>query len=345
MADWNSTINDHMSNTLKVGYSRLRDYRDMDGGFFPQVDILKDGSSYTVFGTEANSYNNQLDTDIFQIQDNFTMNYGRHQITVGTQSDYRSFSNGFAQNYPGSWVFSSIDDFKFNVLAAKDYMASHGNMTGFDITKYKPSDFGLTGVVNGGLANSAGTGQTHYLQKYSLMEGFPFAEIDVLQLGFYVQDKWTPSNRFSLTFGLRVDMPIFMTDLPENPRVAAETYRDGIKVDVSKYPGVHPQFSPRVGFNWKPLEDGSLQLRGGTGLFTGTPPYVWISNQAGNNGVLFGSIDMEGEALKNLGFLGSIDQNANMYKPAEAAYSRAEIAVTDPDFKYPSLWKSNLALD
>ena len=82
-----------MSNTLKVGYSRLRDYRDMDGGFFPQVDILKDGSSYTVFGTEANSYNNQLDTDIFQIQDNFTMNYGRHQITVGTQSDYRSFSN------------------------------------------------------------------------------------------------------------------------------------------------------------------------------------------------------------------------------------------------------------
>ena len=53
--------------------------------------------------------------------------------------------------------------------------------------------------------------------------------------------------------------------------------------------------------------------------------------------MLFGSIDMEGEALKNLGFLGSIDQNANMYKPAEAAYSRAEIAVTDPDFKYPSL--------
>ena len=104
MADWNSTINDHMSNTLKVGYSRLRDYRDMDGGFFPQVDILKDGSSYTVFGTEANSYNNQLDTDIFQIQDNFTMNYGRHQITVGTQSDYRTFKNGFAQNYPGLLV-------------------------------------------------------------------------------------------------------------------------------------------------------------------------------------------------------------------------------------------------
>ena len=354
MADWNSTINDHMSNTLKVGYSRLRDYRDMDGGFFPQVDILKDGSSYTVFGTEANSYNNQLDTDIFQIQDNFTMNYGRHQITVGTQSDYRTFKNGFAQNYPGSWVFSSIDDFKFNVLAAKDYMASHGNMNGFDIRTYDPAKWGLN-PVNGGLANSAGTGQTKFQQRYPLTPdgSFPFAEVDVLQLGFYVQDKWTPSNRFSLTYGLRVDMPIFLTDLQENPAVAANTYRDGIKIDVSKYPNAKPQFSPRFGFNYKPFDDenGSLQIRGGTGLFTGTPPYVWISNQAGNNGVLFGDLNVRAVKDKNdniisdgrpsLGFTGNMDT----YKPAEGSATRSDIAITDPDFKYPSLWKSNIAAD
>lgn len=350
MADLNTTVNDHMSNSLKVGYSRLRDFRDMDGGFFPQVDILKDGSSYTVFGTEANSYNNQLDTDIFQIQDNFTMNFGKHQITVGTQSDYRTFKNGFAQNYPGSWVFSSIDDFKFNVLAAKDYMAANGNMNGFDIRKYDPAKWGLK-PVNGGLANSAGTGQTKFQQRYPLTPdgSFPFAEVDVLQLGFYVQDKWTPSNRFSLTYGLRVDMPIFLTDLQENPDLARQTFRDGIQVDVSKYPGVHPQFSPRVGFNWKPLEDGSLQLRGGSGLFSGTPPYVWISNQAGNNGRLFGSVPeyvgkINGVAYDNrhqLGFTGNIQQ----YWPASGDAVRGDIAVTDPDFKYPMLWKSNLALD
>ena len=278
------------------------------------------------------------------------MNYGRHQITVGTQSDYRTFKNGFAQNYPGSWVFSSIDDFKFNVLAAKDYMASHGNMNGFDIRTYDPAKWGLN-PVNGGLANSAGTGQTKFQQRYPLTPdgSFPFAEVDVLQLGFYVQDKWTPSNRFSLTYGLRVDMPIFLTDLQENPAVAANTYRDGIKIDVSKYPGVHPQFSPRVGFNWKPLEDGSLQLRGGTGLFTGTPPYVWISNQAGNNGRLFGSVPeyvgkIDGVAYDNrhqLGFTGNIQQ----YWPASDEPVKSDIAITDPDFKYPMLWKSNLALD
>ena len=342
MADLNTTINDHMSNTLKVGYSRLRDFRDMDGGFFPQVDILDgSGNSYTVFGTEANSYNNQLDTDIFQIQDNFTMNFGKHQIVIGTQSDYRKFKNGFAQDYPGSWVFSSVDDFKFNVLAAKQYLAANGNMNGFDITKYNPADFGLTGVVNGGLANSAGTGYTSFQQRYSLMPdgSFPYAYVDVLQLGFYVQDKWTPTQRFSLTYGLRVDMPIFLTDLQENPDLALQSFRDGMRIDVSKYPGLHPQFSPRVGFNWKPLEDGSLQVRGGSGLFSGTPPYVWISNQAGNNGRLFGSVPVR--SLSQFGFTGNIQQ----YWPSGGTSPRGDIAITDPDFKYPMLWKTNLALD
>lgn len=135
-------------NYFKIGFSALRDFRDMDGGFFPQVDILNGNTSnlmaYTTFGTEANSYNNRLNTDIFQIQDNFVMNLGKHQITIGTQSDYRSFSNGFAQNYPGAWVFSSIDDFKFNVLATKDYLSSHnGSIAGFNINNYTPSTYGL----------------------------------------------------------------------------------------------------------------------------------------------------------------------------------------------------------
>lgn len=207
----------------------------MDGGFFPQVDILNGDATnlmaYTTFGTEANSYNNQLDTDIWQIQDNFIINANNHQITIGTQSDYRQFKNGFAQNYPGSWVFSSIDDFKFNVLATKDYLSNNsGNIQGFDISKYSPSSFSGLNPINGGVTNDAGTGFTRYSQRYAIGETFPFAMVDVLQLGFYIQDKWTINDSFNLTFGLRADIPIFTTDLPENGRVAGETYRDGIKL-------------------------------------------------------------------------------------------------------------------
>ena len=345
MADLNTTLNDNMSNYFKIGYSALRDFRDMDGGFFPQVDILNGDSdnlmAYTTFGTEANSYNNRLNTNIFQIQDNFVLNMGKHQITIGTQSDYRAFSNGFAQNYPGAWVFSSVDDFKFNVLATKDYLSNNnGNITGFNINNYNPSTYGLQ-PINGGLTNSAGTGFSYYSQKYAIGDSFPFSEVNVMQLGFYVQDKWTLTDKLNVTYGLRADIPVFLTDLPSNERVAGESYRDGIKIDVSKYPSTKVLLSPRLGFNYKPLDDASLQLRGGTGIFTGTPPYVWLSNQAGNNGVLFGDINVRGADLASLGFTGDI----NTYKPASGTSPRGDIAVTDPDFKYPTIWKTNIAAD
>ena len=47
-------------------------------------------------------------------------------------------------------------------------------------------------------------------------------------------------------------------------------------------------WSPRVGFNWDVTGNQTTQVRGGTGLFSGRPAYVWISNQVGNTGVLIG---------------------------------------------------------
>lgn len=343
MGELNTTINERMSNTLMVGYSRLRDFRDMDGGFFPQVDILNGAStkySYTAFGTEANSYNNQLDTDIFQIQDNFTLHLGKHQLTFGTQSDLRKFRNGFAQNYPGAWRFNSFNDFMFNVLATKKFLADGGDIKEFDITAFNPADFGISSeTYEGSGIPVTGLHQGSFRQRFSTTDEFPFAYVDVFSLGLYVQDKWTVTDKFNVTLGLRMDMPIFLTKLDTNPAVASETYRDGIKVDVSKYPKARPLFSPRLGFNWKPIED--LQVRGGTGIFTGTPPYVWLSNQAGNNGILFGDFNPTSDEIKGLGFTGDIDTYS--YHIAKAV--RGDIAVTDEDFKYPSMWKTDLAVD
>lgn len=45
------------------------------------------------------------------------------------------------------------------------------------------------------------------------------------------------------------------------------------------------QFSPRFGFNWDIGGTQVNQLRGGVGLFVGTPPYVWMENAYINNGL------------------------------------------------------------
>ena len=122
-----------------------------------------------------------MNTDIWQLQDNFIINLGNHQITLGTQSDYRAFVNGFAQNYPGAWVFNSFDDFKFNVLATKNFLqANGGNISGFDIRNYNPVDYGFDPLITG-VANNAGTGNLDYRQKYSMTDDFPYAKVNVFQ--------------------------------------------------------------------------------------------------------------------------------------------------------------------
>ncbi|MDR1372589.1 MAG: TonB-dependent receptor [Dysgonamonadaceae bacterium] len=344
LADLSTKISDNTSNYLKAGYSRIRNFRDMDGGFFPQVDILQTvngaQNAMTTFGTERNSYNNRVDQNIWQIQDNLVLNLDNHQITFGTQSDYRTFLNGYASDYTGSWAFNSVDDFKFNALATKDYIAANGGVSGFDITAYDPAAYGFDPTVTG-LANSGTTGLTRYTKKYALGDEFPYVKLNVLQIGLYAQDKWNISDQLNLTLGLRVDIPVFLTDLPTNDRVQQETYRDGIHYDVSKYPGAQPIVSPRLGFNYRPLDDGSLQIRGGSGIFSGTPPYVWIANQAGNNGVLFADNVISGADRKNLGFTDNIDT----YRPANGIPATSTINVTDTKFKYPTIWKNNIALD
>lgn len=332
MADLTTVINSNLSNSLKLGYSALRDFRDMDGGFFPQVDILNGtGWSYysgakstdyvkgsiitTTVGTEENSYNNKLNSDIWQIQDNFMISAGKHFITLGTQSDYRKFENGYARYYAGVWEFNSFEAFYKEV---NDYNA----------------------WIAGGKQGTFESLTTKYTKAYTLQPEFPYAYVDVLSLGFYAQDKWSIYPNLNVTMGLRVDMPIFLTELLPNDNLAAETFQGGLKIDVSKYPGTSPLWSPRLGFNWDVFDDRTFQVRGGTGIFSGTPPYVWLSNQAGNNGLLFAQLTKPSGALLNSGFDGDAS-----YSPGSGTPPRAAIAFTDTEFKYPQLWKSNLAID
>ena len=66
--------------------------------------------------------------------------------------------------------------------------------------------------------------------------------------------------------------------------------------------------SPRVGFNWDVRGDQTFQVRGGSGVFTGRLPFVWIGNQVANPNVFF-------------------------------------YQAVDPDFKFPQVWRTNVGVD
>jgi len=256
IAELNTRFSNKASNKLQVGYTALRDYRSsLSGADFPLVDIMDgQGHTYTSFGYEPFTYNNLLNTDIYQLSDYFTMYKGGHEITIGTQDNYKKFKNGFAPNYAGNYRFNTLADFYNSAM------------------------------------NGAATSVLYNLQ-YSAVKGgdFPFAYVAATELSLFVQDKWRISNNFTLTYGVRADAPIYKNDFETNPYVPALTFRDGMHYDVGQKPGTNVLISPRAGFNWDVAGNKKVQIRGGVGLFSGPPPFVWISNQASNNGVQFGS--------------------------------------------------------
>ena len=112
-------------------------------------------------------------------------------------------------------------------------------------------------------------------------------------VGVYAQDDWRVRNNLKFNLGLRFDVPIFGdTGLHECRRRRADVPRRDRQPACSTRPGNLPDanilWSPRFGFNWDVNGNLTTQVRGGTGVFTGRPAYVWISNQIGNTGVLTG---------------------------------------------------------
>lgn len=304
IAELNSRFSNKLSNKLQIGFNQLRDFRSSPGGIFPLVDIENGaGSSFTSFGYEPFTAFNKLNTNTWQLNDIVTMFKGRHTLTFGTQNTYNKFQNGFAPNYYGTYRFASLTDF-YN-------------------------------SVNNGTANAI-----RYELRYSARKNgeFPYADVSAFQLGFFAQDKFTVNNNLVLTYGIRADIPMFKQNFISNTNADALTFRDGVRIKTGEAPTTAFLLSPRFGFNWDVKGDKSLQVRGGTGVFSGAPPFVWISNQASNNGVDFGSF------VNTSGVAFNADVNAN--RPVNAtANTSYNLAITDKNFKFPQLFRTNLAVD
>lgn len=304
IAELNTRFGNTASNKFQLGYTALRDYRTphSSSSTMPFVDILNGNNIYTSFGYEPYTYNNTLNTDVFQISDIFTFYKGAHEVTVGTQDYYRKYKNAFAPGYQGAYQFASLTDF-YN-------SAKNGDMNA----------------------------KSYYLQYSALSDGsFPWAYAGSTELGVFAQDKWRVSNNFTLTYGLRLDMTIYKQDFEDNPQFDALKFKDGKSYNIGKAPGNALLVSPRIGFNWDVLDDKTLQVRGGLGIFSGPPPFVWISNQASNNGVQWGSFTKSGVAFS---------ANPNQYRPESASANTSYlVALSDKNFKYPSVLKTSLAVD
>ncbi len=322
IGELNSTFSSKLINNLIIGYRHHDESRENPPILFPTVDILKDGTTYTTFGTEPFTPYNVLKYSTFQFQNNLSIYLGGHALLTGFNFERFSSINSFFPAAQGVYVYNSLADFYED---ANGYFSDPSRTT--STVNLRKFQYQYANIPN--------------MEK-------PFQRLNVFYAGLYLQDKFNISQRVRLTLGFRVDLPFFGKTGYRNSQVEQLSFRDEkgreVKYSTDKLPNPNPLFSPRVGMEWEIKEDGSLMLRCGVGVFTSQPPYILISNQIGNNGILTGLEWLEsfpGMTLHNRPFTPEL----NAYKPSNitgAPAARYNLALTDPAFKFPQILRSNI---
>jgi hypothetical protein len=159
----------------------------------------------------------------------------------------------------------------------------------------------------------------------------------VTQLGFYLQDRWTPNARLTLTAGLRADVPWLTDKPPENSELL-----DALGVSSAVTPSGRLLWSPRLGWNFDLSARKTAFLRGGVGLFSGPPAYAWLGNAYSDVGsVDFRFLQCVGDQVPAF----SLDPSAQPSDCADAPPNRPTTTVFDRNFRYPRDLKIDLGAD
>ena len=252
--DLNSRLSDNVSNQFLATFSKLDDVRGTNSEEFPFIDILDD--------TQTNNYM-ALGYELF------TWNNAVHNTIANVKDDVTW--------YKGSHKVTAGINYEYQ-MADNQYMR---NGTGY--YRYKSVEDFLSGAIPQVVCLTYGYDGEQY----------PAARVQFHKAGVYAQDDWNVTDRFKLTYGLRIDGLFFdNSDLMTNNKILALDYFPKVynyeltHIDTGRWPTAKVTFSPRVGFSWDVFGDKSFKVRGGTGLFSGRLPLVFFTNMPTNGGLV-----------------------------------------------------------
>ncbi len=169
------------------------------------------------------------------------------------------------------------------------------------------------------------------------------AAFSALQLGIYAQDEYLVNDNLKLTVGMRIDVPVYLDSPPANDDFNNSILADQYGVQNDQLPDPAFMFSPRIGFNWDAKGDKSVQVRGGTGVFTSRFPFVWVGGAFTQSGVLL-NINQSGT---NNG-PATIPFNPDPFNQAKSPGVQGpggRMTVIDQNFKLPQIFRTNIGVD
>ncbi|MEP7142077.1 MAG: TonB-dependent receptor, partial [Ferruginibacter sp.] len=316
----NSNFSSKISNQLLFAYTHISDIRNSPGGIFPTIEIFNadstvpgvtKGRNYMSAGTDPFTRNNEVINNIASITDNFTYYAGKHTLTAGATYEYQKVGNAFMGGSESYYIYNTLNDF---------------------MTDAPPAFFSYT---------------------YSLIPGQTkvfSADLKLGQIGVYLQDEFNVNPNFKLTFGIRGDVPTYLKQPIENIAISALQFpdKDGNLMNFStgKWPKAKVLLSPRVGFRWKVPDEKGLVIRGGTGIFTGKIPFVFLTNMPSGSGVYqTGAVINSTTGLAGITFNPNPDAYIGKFPSTVTPTAPGSFVLIDPNFKFPQVFRTNFGID
>ncbi len=300
-ARWIADFGGGMSNEFLTGYQTVRDSRDLP----ENVPLI-----LTAVG-----------------------NIGAATSWLAAGAERFSQTNSLDQN-----IFSVADNFSFGTGRHRFTAGTQNEFFSFDNAFFQAS----IGVWSFSSLDSLAAGTPSAFQRRiptALQPKGPIALIGAQQFGLYVQDQWSPSERLSITLGIRADIPLI-----NSPRTNPVLLNDpNLPINTGDFPNANILWSPRLGFNWDVTGQARSIVRGGVGVFSGRPPYVWLSNSFTNTGADFIQVTCTGLEVPDF----TVDPSAqpSACRTTTPGSVAGEVDYFDPNFKYPQNFRASLGFD
>lgn len=319
VAELKSKISNSLNNQFTASYINVHEYRTFPDVLSPFMDI---GGGTVWAGTwrEASIYNMKQQT--YELTDNLVLTKGINKFTFGTHNEFYNLNYGFVNSWNGRWEYSSLASF----LADQPSRIRGAFSTDPKLPNTRDAIYG----------NAPD----------------PFK---VNLLSAYAQDEIAVSSNFKVTPGLRLDFsglgdqpvtdPALNTIMDYNSANPTFTHTPFRELN-NKWLG-NATLSPRLGFNWDVKRNQSVVVRGGTGIFTGRIPFAWLGYAYTLNGTTYGNIDYKPASGQTVPLAINplfLKDTVTKYGGAGASNTR-EVDVVDNNFKLPTVWRSNIAVD
>lgn len=286
VGSWDSDWGEGFSNKFKIGFSSSNDERDPMSSPFPTVNIKQNGTNYIVAGHDPFSAHNIIKQNTLQVENQITYEVGYHALKAGLSFERFGYNTSF----------------NFDVYEANS-INYYGGTYGSGFTSM--NDFFLY-VSFGFFDPVVGRARQAYIEK-TLNNSWDIAENSFGQISFYIQDDVELSNKFSISYGLRIDKPTyFNTDQKIQEAIDRKggiydpsqnnfegsyspqlQYFDengrSVQLNHTEMPEAPILISPRVSVSYEAPNQEGLRATLYSGVFSGRVPGNWMNNQVDNS--------------------------------------------------------------